>query len=448
MKTSCLIRNILLAGSISLTLASCGGGGGGGGDSSSTGSGSGSTSENTQQEKVEIPQQLTASMSLILEINGEPRQFDIKSATQCVDVANGAVYTVSYVRTGTKTATMTLTSADGTPYKIKLTLTSAKQGSFEQEDGKSGNFTMNGINSGSDNGNSGETVTPDDTPSDDELAPNSLPVGKVLEFMHRGTAFYQYEIVSEDAVIFDGKTCSVEYRKTGDNSAKLIVKAGQERVWELTFLDEESGNAQYNGQGIVYDEYIFRISEKGTSAPPSDDNDFTGGDDGADDNEGSEEDDETEEDKMAISVSGRTLCLQAPGNAVGSMVIRVGDRLGSSNVCSASFSFGSASAASSKGTVTIKSSTKGSEGWEKCDFVFHINESEISEEVGFNSFFIPGVESEAMGEIIGIEPIFIRLTFNSNNTGTYVMEPTSIYFDDSDESVQTSLISSNFFLVD
>lgn len=295
MKTSSYIRNILLAGTISLTLASCGGGGGGGGDSSSTGSGSGSTSENTQQEKVEIPQQLTASMSLILEINREQRQFDIKSATQCVDVANGAVYTVSYVRTGTKTATMTLTSADGTPYKIKLTLTSAKQGSFEQEDGKSGNFTMTGINSGSDNGNSGETVTPDDTPSDDELAPNSLPVGKVLEFSHQGNVIYQYEIVSEEVVIVDGKTCSAEYRKKDDNSATLVVKAGPERVWELTFLDEENGNAQYNTQGTVYDEYTFRISEKGASAPPSDGNNSVEGGHEADDKNDNEEDDFTGE---------------------------------------------------------------------------------------------------------------------------------------------------------
>lgn len=178
------------------------------------------------------------------------------------------------------------------------------------------------------------------------------------------------------------------------------------------------------------------------------------------------------------AMSGRTFRLDGPSNALGSMFIRVGDRIGSSNVCDARFSFGSVGAASSKGTVTIKSSTKGSEGWEKCDFVFHIDEAEISEEVEFKSFFAiflstastntntdngnnnnnnnnddDSSSSSSAGSIgaddyvSGIEPTLVKLRFESNSNGVYTMEPTTVYLDDSEEPVQVYRIEGGFTVI-
>ena len=177
------------------------------------------------------------------------------------------------------------------------------------------------------------------------------------------------------------------------------------------------------------------------------------------------------------ALSGRTIRLQAPSNALGSMFVRVGDRIGSSTDCSARFSFGSASAASSRGTVSIQSATKGSKGWERCDFTFHIDESEISEEVEFKSFFAiflsaasssgnnsdsddsnneNGDSGSSSGSgnmnsddyVTGIAPTIIKMTFDSSNSGTYIMEPTTLYLDDSEEPVQTFLITNRFTIED
>ena len=449
MQTSCLIRNILLAGSISLTLASCGGGGGA---SSSIDSGNNGTSDsNTQQEKVEVPEQLTESMALTLEINGVQTKLDITSPTQCVDVATGNTCEIDYVRTGAKNAVLTVKPVGGTPYQIKLTLTSADSGTYEMEDGTIGAFSMSGLteDSGSvDNGSSEENSTPDnesgDSPSDNGLAPSSLPVGKVLEFIHRDSVFYQYKIVSEDAAICDGKTCSVEYRKIDGNSAILIVKAGQERVWELTFHDAERGNAQYDSQGTVYDEYTFCISTDGTSNQPSDGNDIP------DLNPG--EEGESEEDKTVGVLANRTLCLQAPNSSVGSMFIRVGDRI-SGNVCRARFSFGSRAGASSDGTVVIEKSTKGDKGWESCDFTFHVNEVEISEEVEFKGYFGAYLDfsSSSSGSIdsdsyiIAVEETMVKMKFTGSDIGVFTMEPTTVYMDDSQEPIQTYVIEGRFY---
>ncbi len=169
-------------------------------------------------------------------------------------------------------------------------------------------------------------------------------------------------------------------------------------------------------------------------------------------------------------LSGRTLCLQAPNSAVGSMFIQVGDRI-SGNVCKARFSFGARSSASSDGTITIEQSTKGDKGWEACDFTFHLNETEISEEVEFKGFFGAYLdftgsssgsgdsedgdgeeESSSAGSIdsdsyiIAVLETRVRMKFNTSNTGEYTMEPTTVYLDDTEEPVQTYVIKGGFYL--
>lgn len=169
-------------------------------------------------------------------------------------------------------------------------------------------------------------------------------------------------------------------------------------------------------------------------------------------------------------LSGRTLCLQAPNSAVGSMFIQVGDRI-SGNVCKARFSFGSRSDASSDGTVVIEKSTKNDKGWEACDFTFHLNEVEISEEVEFKGFFGAyldftgvsnnsgdsengegGEESSSAGSmdadsyIIAVLETRVKMKFDGSNIGEFTMEPTTVYLDDTEEPVQTYVIKGRFYL--
>lgn len=178
--------------------------------------------------------------------------------------------------------------------------------------------------------------------------------------------------------------------------------------------------------------------------------------------------DGTNEQNVGV-LAGRTLCLQAPNSSVGAMFIRIGDRI-SGNVCRAKFSFGSAGGASSNGTVIVDKSVKGDRGWESCDFTFHLNESEISEEVEFKGFFgayleftpvSGGGEDSEDGEengggssssgidadsyIISVLETEVKMTFTGSDIGEYTLEPTTVYLNDSDEPVQTYVIKGRFY---
>lgn len=177
-------------------------------------------------------------------------------------------------------------------------------------------------------------------------------------------------------------------------------------------------------------------------------------------------------------LANRTLCLQAPNSSVGSMFVRVGDRI-SGNVCRARFSFGSRAGASSDGTVVIEKSTKGDKGWESCDFTFHLNEMEISEEVEFKGFFGAYLDfsssssnnsndSDGSGNnnnnngdnsssssssgsidsdsyIIAVEETMVKMKFTGSDIGEFTMEPTTVYMDDSQEPIQTYVIQGRFY---
>ncbi|MBQ8516120.1 MAG: hypothetical protein IJ498_00910 [Akkermansia sp.] len=171
-------------------------------------------------------------------------------------------------------------------------------------------------------------------------------------------------------------------------------------------------------------------------------------------------------------LANRTLCLQAPNSSVGAMFIRVGDRI-SGNVCRASFSFGSRGGASSDGTVVIEKSSKGDKGWDSCDFTFHLNEMEISEEVEFKGFFGAYMEftssssnsndsddsdsdsdsssSSSSGSIdadsyiISVEETMVKMKFTGSDIGEFTMEPTTVYLDDSQEPIQTYVIKGRFY---
>lgn len=181
-------------------------------------------------------------------------------------------------------------------------------------------------------------------------------------------------------------------------------------------------------------------------------------------------------------LSGRTIVLESPGNMVGSMFIDVRERISNSNKCNAVFSFGSSGADSSRGTVTIISSKKGDNGWEKCEFDFHIWESEISESVEFKAFFggimefssagndsnsndsgnnggddnddnqgsVGGSDVGAEDYIIAVEPVRIKCTFSGkgSSSGSFVAEPTTVYLDETERPAQTKRFDGEFVIFD
>lgn len=291
MKTTQNIKQLLLGGIVALTLASCGGGGGGGGGESSSGSNNNnnnSTDNTVQQETYSAPERLSSGMEFTMTSaeTGKVSKFIITSPSSFVD-GNGASASMEYIRTGDKTCSISY-KYDSSPmvsFGRKFVFTSATGGDYYHDDKKMGTFTFV-TKSNNDSSSDDNDVNEPDVPAVADYAPESLPVGKVLEFSHGTSTVYQYKIASEEAVIVDGTTCSAEYIKNGKNTATLKVSiSGMERIWELTFRDEESGKAQYNSQGTVYDEYTFRLTADGGSESPSDDDTDAGdsSDPGSDD---------------------------------------------------------------------------------------------------------------------------------------------------------------------
>ncbi len=184
------------------------------------------------------------------------------------------------------------------------------------------------------------------------------------------------------------------------------------------------------------------------------------------------------DDTLSVNaMSGRTFVFDSPGNMLGSMYIEVGDRIGSSNVCDARYHFGTMMGGYSRGRVTILSTQKSEDSkksWEKCDFTFHIDDAEVSEEVNFKAFFalwLSNADTADQGNedggnnnnngggdqttsdgmasdsyVMGLEPVKVSMTFKSNENGTYVMEPTTVYLDDAEEVPQTIVIDGGFVI--
>lgn len=172
------------------------------------------------------------------------------------------------------------------------------------------------------------------------------------------------------------------------------------------------------------------------------------------------------------ALSGRTFCFTAPNSTTGTMFVRVGEAIGSSKTCNAVFSFGSLHGDQSDGTVTIHSTTKGTDknvAWSECDFTFHINEVEITgdaEYKGFNALFLEAAQTATGDEdddggddagatgggaaddyVIGVESVLIKMKFHDNSTGSFSMEPTTVYNDD-EEAVEWDVeVNGSFYQV-
>ncbi len=308
MKITQKIKQLLLGGIVALTLASCGGGGGGGGGEAPSGSSNNnnSTDNTVQQETFSAPERLSSGMEFTMTAaeTGKVSKFIITSPTGFVD-ESGASASMEYTRTGDKTCSISY-KYDSSPmvtFGRKFVFTSATGGDYYHDDKKIGTFTFvskssNDSSSGDNNDN--ET---DDTPVAD-YAPETLPVGYVFEEI-RANVHDKYSISSETRGVvlesggeYQGDSCTYEYKKSGKNAATLKITVCYseeddlygERLYELTFIDSESGTAKVEVQGRVF-ECQFRMSASGSgdnssssddadseepSEPGSDDTDVVG----------------------------------------------------------------------------------------------------------------------------------------------------------------------------
>lgn len=289
MKTTQAIKKLLFVGIVSLAFASCGGGGGGE-NPSETGNDD-TTNNNTPQDKVKIPEQLTETMELTFEQNASKTKLDIVSATRCVDVKTGAECAINYVRTGERTAVLTVTPAGSSPYKIKLTLTSANGGTYELENGSTGSFVLTGLDDNTDStdsGEGGEETSPDDNNTDNGLAPKSLPIGQDLIIQSANGESVVFRMTSSDSAQFGNETGKVKYELLSPDSA-LFEYMGKTGTLQY-ILEFSSSSAGMSKNKLTGTKSNFSIGKYASPVPsPGDDDsddtpeDTTPGDDVPDD---------------------------------------------------------------------------------------------------------------------------------------------------------------------
>jgi len=294
MKTSCLIRTILLAGSISLTLASCGGGGGGG-ESSSSGNDSTTNTPNTQ--KGYAPYNLSGC-TMTYNYDGKPYSFEfdasgkVNGKAQLVDTVINYTGTYTYSRSSDgQNATLVLNTTSGKTssgiektqtFDIELSFSSSTQatalvsytttdsvngnGFHENEDVYSVTATFSGVGV-QDNGSS-DGESNDDTSSDDstQLAPDSLPVGTVINLHANGGNITSYTLNSDtNCTNNSGGKLTWEYSVTGDNTAEWVARNALNipLTYKLVFTSATGGTYTYvNAGGEASVSGRFNLSDK------------------------------------------------------------------------------------------------------------------------------------------------------------------------------------------
>lgn len=306
MKTSCLIRNILLAGSISLTLASCGGGGGGGGGESSS-SGNDSTTNTPNTQKGYAPYNLSGC-TMTYNHDGRPYTFEFDSSgkvngkAQLVDTVINYTGTYTYSRSSDgQNATLVLNTTSGKTssgiektqtFDIELSFSSSTQAtalvSYTTTDSVNGNgfhenedvYSVTSTFSGAgvqDNGSS-DGESNDDTSSDDstQLAPDSLPVGTVINLHANGGNITSYTLNSDtNCTNNSGGKLTWEYSVTGDNTAEWVARNALNipLTYKLVFTSATGGTYTYvNAGGEASVSGTFNLSDKSDAPTQGNDN--------------------------------------------------------------------------------------------------------------------------------------------------------------------------------
>ncbi|MBQ8517879.1 MAG: hypothetical protein IJ498_09905 [Akkermansia sp.] len=302
MKTSCLIRNMLLVGSLSLTLASCGGGGGGG-ESSSPGNDSSTNTPNTQEGYA--PYNLSGC-TMTYNHDGRPYTFKFDSSgkvegkAQLVDTIINYTGTYTYSRSSDgQDATLELNTTSGKTssgiektqtFDIELSFSSATQATalvsytntdsvndndfHENEDVYSVTATFSGTGV-QDNGSS-DGESNDDTTSDDstQLAPDSLPVGTVINLHANSGTISSYTLNSDtNCTNNSGGKLTWEYSVTGDNTAEWVARNSLNipLTYKLVFTSSSGGTYTYiNAGGEASVSGSFNLSDKSDAPIKSD----------------------------------------------------------------------------------------------------------------------------------------------------------------------------------
>ena len=314
MKTSCLIRNILLAGTISLTLASCGGGGGGG---SSSGKGSSAHKPSTQQG---LAPYTLSGCTMTYTYNGKPYTFTFDDSGEVNGVWENGSFTTNYDGSytysrsadgGSASLNMYTTSgtnsqgfSDSQTFNIKLAFSSTTQATarvnYTNTESYNGNalpndkeleYTTTATFSGSgvlDNGFS-EGESNDDTTSDDstQLAPESLSVGSVINLTSDSGSKSAYTLSSAtNCISGSGSRLTWEYTCTGDATGDFVIHNALNipSTYKLVFTSAIGGTYTYiNAAGVATLSGSFTLSDKSES-PSQDDSDDENEDDSGESN--------------------------------------------------------------------------------------------------------------------------------------------------------------------
>ena len=328
MKTNMTIKNLLLVGIVSLTLASCGGGGGGG---SSSGKGSSAHKPSTQHGLA--PYNLSGC-TMTYTYNGKPYTFTFGDSGEVNGVWENGSFTTNYdgsytysrsadgssasLNMYTTSGTNSLGFSDSQTFNIKLAFSSTTQATarvdYVNKESYNGNalpndkeleYTTTATFSGSgvlDNGFS-EGESNDDTTSDDstQLAPESLSVGSVINLVSDSGAKKSYTLTSaSDCISESGSKLTWEYSCTGETTADFIARNALNlpSTYKLVFTTADSGSYTYfNSGGQSTLSGTFNLSDK-ADAPSQDDSD--------DDNSDIGEEDRTDGDDSDTPVVNET----------------------------------------------------------------------------------------------------------------------------------------------
>lgn len=304
MKTSCLIRTILLAGLISLTLASCGGGGGGGGETSS--SGNDSTTNTPSTQKGYAPYNLTGC-TMTYWHDGKLFTFEFGNSGRVEGIMQHTGSNIqyegsySYSRSaGGQGATLKLNTTSGTTsagitkkqtFAIELTFSSNTKAiakvDYTNSDSVNENefydkdvsYSVVATISGDgvlDNGAS-DGESNDDSSSDEstQLAPESLPVGTVINLHASGGGISSYTVHSTtNCTSNSGSKLTWEYSVTGNNTAEFVTKNTLNIPYttKMVFTSATKGSyTRHDAGGKLIASGSFNLSDKSDAPIQEDD---------------------------------------------------------------------------------------------------------------------------------------------------------------------------------
>lgn len=300
MKASRLIRNLLLAGTVSLTLTSCGGGDGSSSDNSEI-----TPPGNTPStpEVLFAPESLSEGMVFRLSVDGAsgPREdytITISSGSYCCESEAGSC-NYTYNKTGERTATLKIQySGYEETYALTFTDATSGQGTWSYlVDGKmekyTVTFTLDNREDSNNNGSASEdnaNNSTDDSSTDNntQLAPDSLTVGKVVNLHANDGSISSYTLNSSTSCTsHSGTKLTWVYTVTRDTTAEWVTSNALNipTTTKMVFTSATGGTyTRLNASNSVIASGSFNLSDK-VDAPVQDDENINHNDETVEDRE-------------------------------------------------------------------------------------------------------------------------------------------------------------------